>query len=258
MIVVPDKPERWPMMHRVAAAALSLAFLSTALGGCGDDTGESATTERTAAASPTATPGTRPTSASPSVSASAADSGSTTAEPSPVDATTEPSPVDATTEPSPVDVEVAPETLAGYRVLSDAMNGFYAKAFRVARRHPHASPKNADEIKALVNYKFPEGVDLVEYVDPEVDSGASAGRMCFLGPADTHLVLGNVEDKLQQMLGTGGCRYDDGDVIVELSFDFADDDQLSVVWSANVVKGANLAAQIPGLTDFLDVLNGST
>jgi hypothetical protein len=247
------------MMRRLAGSALSLAVLSMALGGCGDDTGLPVTRAPTGAPSPSVTPGTRPTSASPSVSASSSDSDSTQAVPGPTSAeeSLTPSPSDATTTP-PVDVEVAPVTLVGYRALSDAMNGFYAKAFRVADQHPHADPTNAQEIKALVNYKFPEGVDLVEYSDPEEDPGAT-GRMCFLGPEDTHLVLGSVDDDLRQMLGTGGCRYDDGDVIVDLSFDFADDDSsdLSFVWSATVVKGANIAAQIPGLNDFLGLLNAS-
>ena len=230
-------------MHRVAAAAVSALVLSTALGGCGDDTGESATADRAAADSSTATPGTRPTTASPSVSVSVSEPSATSVEPSPIDDTTAPA----------VDVEVTPATLAGYRVLSDVMNGFYTKAVRVAKRHPHASPETAEELKALVNYKFPEGVDLVEYGDPEEESGAT-GRMCLLGP-DSHLVLGTVEDDLRLMLGTGACRYDDGDVIVDLSFDFDAPSEQSVVWSATVVKGANVAAQIPGLTDFLDVLN---
>ena len=43
-----------------------------------------------------------------------------------------------------------------------------------------------------------------------------------------------------------------GRIVVDINFDLANDDpdDFSVVWSANVVQGANVAAQIPGLHDF--------
>ena len=160
-----------------------------------------------------------------------------------------PSPADASTTP-PVDVEVAPKTLAAYRTLSDGMNGFFVKAQRLEEQHPGAEPKDAEAVKALVNYKFPQGVDLVEF------SNAETG-MCFVGPEDTHMMFADVDDHLRQTLGPGGCQDDDADIVVDINIDLANDDpdDWTVVWSANIVQGANVAAQIPGLHDFLDVLN---
>lgn len=231
------------MMRRPAAAVLALAVLSMALSGCGDDTVPSRTETRDGAASPSVTPGTRPTTPSPTVSTPHSPAGVHSPSPSP-------SPREATHEPA-VDAEVTPETLAGYRTLSAGVNGFFVKAQRAEEQHPEANPETAAAIKALVDYTFPEGVDLVEY--------SNSDPMCFVGPEDTHMVFTEKRDSLRQIVGTGGCQYTDGDIIVDIGIDLSDDnpDEPSVVYTARVVKGANVVAQIPGFNDFVDVINAS-
>lgn len=223
---------------RRLTALLSATVLSFALVGCGSETA-SPTARRTSASTPAAVPGTRPSTATPSpvVSGPAVASDGPTPSAPPPPST------------SPVDVEVSPSVLDGYRALSAAVNGFFAAVQRVEDDQPGAEPANAEEMKALVGYEFPKGVDLVGY---------STKRICFLGPDDTHLVFATDPDTLRQLLGTGACRYDDGDVVVDITFDFVTDGDLpKTVYHHRVVKGGNVAARIPGLHAYLDLLNTS-
>jgi hypothetical protein len=74
-------------------------------------------------------------------------------------------------------------------------------------------------------------------------------------------LLGPHGDGIRQVLGHGDCSDTegidaeaDGDVVVDITFELVGD-RPKVRYVATIVKGKNLADQIPGLDDFIEALN---
>lgn len=239
------------MMRGMRALSGAVLALVGALGltGCGDQT--SSPSASRADMTSNATPGTSP-----------APSHSTTASSTPGDLEESPTPSGSSSPPQPVSTEVVvatPETLDGYRALATGLTAFFVRAEEVEKQHPGEAPQSADEVEDLLGDVFPDGVDLIVF-EPEQD----ALTMCLTGPADTFMVLAGHGDGIRQTLGPGDCAnavqirtLDDGDVVVDIDFglDVGDDDQARASYSSRVMKGQNLADQIPDLDAFLDVLN---
>ena len=237
------------MMRGMRALSGAVLALVCALGltGCGDQT-----------SSPSASPPDVTSNATPGTSPSPT---STTASSTPVELEESATPSGSSSPPEPVSIEVVeatPETLDGYRALATGLTAFFVRAEQVEKQHPGADPQSADEVDQLLGDVFPDGVDLVVF-EPEEE----ALTMCLTGPADTFMVLAGHGDGIRQNLGPGDCadaahvRTHDGDVVVDIDFglDVGDDDQPRAYYSSRVMKGQNLADQIPDLDAFLDVLN---
>lgn len=217
-------------MRRTApAAAVALSLL--ALTGCGTESNGV-----TQSASPTPTPEPTAAAAVPgdATATSTAPSTPSTAAPTTTAAPNEPAPREQTTS----------TTLEAYNVLAKDMNGFFAAAEHLP---PQKAPKDAEDLRALVDYDFRDGVTLVEYDDTE-------HHLCFTGPENTYLTLSEPADTLQRSLGTGDCNYDDGAVVLEVVFP---DDMPGALVTERVIKGERLAKQIPALADFSDLINRS-
>jgi hypothetical protein len=129
-----------------------------------------------------------------------------------------------------------------YDVLVRQTDRFFAAAQIAEEANPDADPQSAEELLALVDYSFAEGVALSAYDEEHV---------CFTGPGPTYLSLVERKDDLRRSLGTGECAYDDGDVVLEVVFDEGAGFHLK----QRVVKGADIAEQIPALDDFVDTVN---
>jgi hypothetical protein len=241
------------MMRGMRALSGALLTLVCALGlsGCGDQTSSSSASspDITSNATSNATPGTNPSPAT----ATTASSGAVEPEESPTPSGSPPEPVSTEV------VEATPATLGGYRALATGLTAFFVRAEQVEKKHPGADPKSADEVDELLGDVYPDGVDLVVF-SPAQD----ALTVCLTGPADTFMVLAGHGDGIRQTLGPGDCEnagqvrtLDDGDVVVDIDFGFddADDGQPRAYYRPRVVKGQNLADQIPDLDAFLDVLN---
>ncbi len=238
---------------RALSGVLLTLVCALALSGCGDQTSSSSASspDITSNATSNATPGTNPSPAT----ATTASSGAVEPEESPT-------PSGSGSPPEPVSTEVVeatPATLDGYRALATGLTAFFVRAEQVEKKHPGADPKSADEVDELLGDVYPDGVDLVVF-SPAQD----ALTVCLTGPADTFMVLAGHGDGIRQTLGPGDCEnagqvrtLDDGDVVVDIDFgvDVGDDDQPRALYTSRVVKGQNLADQIPDLDAFLEVLN---
>lgn len=129
-----------------------------------------------------------------------------------------------------------------YAVLVRQTDRFFAAASAAEKTNPDADPQSAEELLALVDYTFTEGVTLAKY-DEE--------HLCFTGPGSTYLSLFERKDDLRRLLGTGECTYDGGDVVLEVVFD----EGAGLHLEQRVLEGADIAEQIPGLDDFVDTVN---
>ena len=189
---------------RLILAAVTVALPMAALTGCGTETGAGTVTTATANSSPTA-----PASASPSV---------------------------ATRSPA------ASSTVQAYNLLAQDTNRFFAAVEAAEESNPDADPQSAEELLALVDYTFADGVTLSAY-DEE--------HLCFTGPEETYLSLSEHKDDMRRIFGTGECAYDDGDVVLEITFKPG----ASLRVEERVLEGKDIAEQIPALDGFADVLN---
>ncbi|MEO6512868.1 MAG: hypothetical protein ABIO16_17855, partial [Nocardioides sp.] len=113
---------------------------------------------------------------------------------------------------------------------------------------------SADEVDALLGDIYPDGVDLVVFDEN--------GVICLTGPAATFVLLGEHGDTLRQIYGPGGCDnassvsgLEDGDIVVDITFDIVGKDHPRPHYKPRVMKGQNLVDQIPDLVGYLDVLN---
>jgi hypothetical protein len=239
------------MMRGMPSLSGAVLALVCALGltGCGDQTSPRSASSPDVTSN--ATPGTNPSPATGTTASSGA-----------VEPEESPTPSGSGSPPEPVSTEVVeatPETVDGYRALATGLTAFFVRAEQVEKQHPGEDPQSADEVDDLLGDVFPDGVDLVVF---EPEEGALT--MCLTGPADTFMVLAGHGDGIRQTLGPGDCAnaeqvrtLDDGDVVVDIDFglDVGDDDQPRAYYSSRVVKGQNLADQVPDLDAFLDVLN---
>jgi hypothetical protein len=167
----------------------------------------------------------------------------------------------SSTPVEPVSTEVidaTPGTVAGYQALATGLAALFRKAEQVERKDPDASPTTPEEIEELLGDVLPAGVDLAVFVED-----GQALTVCLTGPATTFVVLGVHEDALRQVFGRGDCdgaaatsSADDADIVVDIAVDLVgEDDDIHAEYSSRVVKGQNLADQIPELEEFLDVIN---
>jgi hypothetical protein len=217
--------------------SLVLLLLLT-LAGCGDaDSSEVARNSDV--------PGTRPSTAAPSP----------TDTPTSVEESLTPSSSPSPSEPVSTEiVDVSPEALAGYRALATGLASLFRKAQRIEKNHPDANPQTTDEINELIGDVYPDGVALVVF-----DEG---GVICLTGPGRTAVVLGEHGDGIRQAFRTGDCdgasvgeELADGDIVVDIAFGLVGEDDSGVRYRSRVMKGQNLADQIPDFGAFLDVLN---
>ena len=139
---------------------------------------------------------------------------------------------------------------AAYQLLVADVVGFVAKAEAAERLHPDASPSTAEEVLELTDYRFAEGVELVTYSDEKA-------RICFTGPKATYLTFTEPEsgDDLVLSLGGGSCAYGDGEVVVTL---FVPEGSSTFALESRVDKGDEIAAGVPALDDFVELLNANT
>ncbi len=169
-----------------------------------------------------------------------------------MDPTTSATPTPISTESIPA----TPQTLAGYQALTIGLTALFAKVEKLEQEHPGVVPQDVDDLKRLVGEVFPEGVDLVVFSLRD-----DALVMCLTGPAATFLLLGPDDDHIRQVLGPGDCSDTesidaeaDGDVVVDITFEIVGK-RSRLRYVATVVKGQNLADQIPGLDGFIEGLN---
>lgn len=159
----------------------------------------------------------------------------------------------ATTQPNQLtpkpneSAEPVSSTVRAYDILAEDVNGFFAAATEAESRTPQKAPASAEDLLALVDYEFGDGVALAVYDDAHE-------RICFTGPKNTYLTLSEPEESLQRTLGTGACNYDDGAVVLEVAFP---DDMPGAPVSERVIKGEDVAKGIPALVEFADILNAS-
>ncbi len=236
-------------MRRPARPALALLML-VVLAGCGEQTEPPAADGPSpSVATSSEVPGTRP---SPTEFSSAqAPRTSTPAQESLIPRA---SPTPISTESIPA----TPGTLAGYQALMTGLTALFAKIETLERGDRDVDPKDADDLERLVGDVFPEGVEL------DVFSLGEVGLiMCLTGPAATFVVLGPEGDGIRQVLGRGDCTDPqsidaeaDGDVVVDVTVDLVGDPP-KAQYVATVMKGQNLAEQIPGIDDFIDGLNAA-
>ena len=147
---------------------------------------------------------------------------------------------------SPTEAPGTSSTVQAYNLLAQDTNRFVAAAEAVEETNPDAQPQTVEELLALVDYTFADGVALSVYEDKH------NGHVCFTGPEKTFLSLSESEGgDLRRILGTGECAYDDGDVVLEITF--KPGERLRV--EERLVKGEDIAEQIPALDGFVDVLN---
>lgn len=230
-------------------ASLLLALL-LALAGCGDAGASDVArnSDPSPTGSPSEVPGTRPSTATPTP----------TQTPSPVQESL--TPTSSPTPPEPVSTEVVradPETLAGYQALATGLSAFFVKAQGMEKEHPGAHPHSVQDIDELLGDVYPEGVDLAVFED---DSDALT--MCLTGPSSTSAVLGDHGEGVRAIFGTGGCDratsirdLEDGDLVVDITFDIVGQHEPRAHYSGRVMKGQNLADQIPDLLRFVRVMN---
>ena len=136
-------------------------------------------------------------------------------------------------------------TVEAYAVLVRNVNGFLEAAEAAGEQHPEAVPQTAEDLRALTDYVFRDGVSLQEYDDPE-------SHICFTGPQDTYLAVTEVDHDLRRILGTGDCDYSDGEIVLVYRLT---QDVDGLTWSERVDKGQDLAEQVPGLDEFADIIN---
>jgi hypothetical protein len=209
-----------------------LALLCAALvaSGCGTSTArdsaseptDGAITESTTAVAPTAgdlSAGdlTSPTSA-PSTGATGTTAGETPALPAPGD------------------------RVAAYRYLVHDVTGFVTAAIDAEQQTPDVSPDDPAEVIELVGYDLADGVELVAW---------ESSGICFTGPGDTWWAFGEARQVfLRLSLGTGECAGPTPDVVVDIGpgEDFSH-------LRTHVRAGADIAAQLPELDDFVDLMN---
>ncbi|WP_344154642.1 hypothetical protein [Nocardioides koreensis] len=133
-------------------------------------------------------------------------------------------------------------TVQAYDLLAEESARFVAAAEAAEESNPDADPQTAEELLALIDYTFADGVALSVYDEEHV---------CFTGPESTYLALSERENDLRRIFGTGECAYDDGDVVLEVTF--VPGARLRV--EERVLEGKGLAEQIPALGGFVDALN---
>ena len=137
-------------------------------------------------------------------------------------------------------------TLQAYDLLAGEVTRFVAAADAAEQSSPDVDPQTPEELLALIDYTFADGVTLSVYEDKH------NGHVCFTGPEETFLSLSESESgDLRQILGTGECAYDDGDVVLELVLKPG----ARVHVEPRVIKGKDIAEQIPALDGFVDQLN---
>jgi hypothetical protein len=216
---------------RLVLAALMVALPTAASAGCGTGTGS------------------EPVAAAPA-SSSASTSSDLAATPSP--STTVSGPASASAS-----VPVAPppssgpssrpgpgaSTVRAYNLLAGELARFVDAAQVAEKAHPEAHPETVEEVLALVDHRFADGVRLSVF-EPD-------GHVCLTGPEGTYLSLSESRGgDLRENLGTGPCAYDRGDVVLEIDFDVA---ELRV--KGRVLEGRELADQVPALDAVVDVLD---
>ena len=139
---------------------------------------------------------------------------------------------------------------ASYQLLVADVVGFVAQASEAEARHPDASPETPEEVLALTGYRLADGVELVAYSDRDA-------QICFTGPTGTYLTFTEPDsgDDLLLALGRGPCSYGEGDVVVAL---FVPEGSTTYALESRVVTGDAIAADVPALDDFVDLLNVNT
>ena len=136
--------------------------------------------------------------------------------------------------------------MQAYNLLAQDTNRFFAAAEAVEETNPDAHPKTVEDLLALVDYTFADGVALSVYEDNDNE------HVCFTGPEETFLSLSESEGgDLRRIFGTGECAYDDGDVVLEIIFKPG----ANLRVEERVLEGKDIAEQIPALDGFVDVLN---
>ena len=155
----------------------------------------------------------------------------------------------SSTSASPTQAAASPgtsSTVQAYNLLAQDTNRFFAAAEAVEETNPDAHPKTVEDLLALVDYTFADGVALSVYEDNDNE------HVCFTGPEETFLSLSESEGgDLRRILGTGECAYDDGDVVLEITFKPG----ANLRVEERVLEGKDMAEQVPALDGFVDVLN---
>jgi hypothetical protein len=139
-------------------------------------------------------------------------------------------------------------TVEAYAVLVRHVNGFFRAAEAAEEQHPEAVPESLEDVLALAGYVFRDGVSLREY-------DLTDDHVCFTGPQDTYLALTEVDHDLRRLLGTGGCDYTDGEIVLEYGLA---KNAPGFRLRERVIKGRDLAQQVPGLDEFADIINAGT
>jgi hypothetical protein len=141
--------------------------------------------------------------------------------------------------------------LAAYEALSQQVNGFFEAAAATQDAWLVADPRTVEEMVEVTGYAFEGGVALAEYTQDEE-------LMCFTGPDGTFMSLSvpdGDEEVLRRLLGRGACAYDDAEIVLQV---LVLDDSIDRRLNERAVKGRQLAAQVPSLAEFVDVLNAGT
>ena len=147
-----------------------------------------------------------------------------------------------TTESAPAPSPSPGDTVAAYRYLVHDVTGFVAAAIAAEQQTPDVQPDDPAEVLELVDYDLADGVELAAWDDDGI---------CFTGPGDTWWSFGEAgQTFLRLRLGTGECAGPAPDVVVDIG-PGKDVSHLRT----RVRAGADIAAQLPELDDFVELMN---